>query len=126
MRVWVFACGLLGASAVALGAYGAHAMALLEDPAVSSRMQTAVAYHFYHVAALLGVSLLAIYKGDQLALKISRWLFLIGILCFSGSLYWVTLVGELAIPGLTPFGGLLMIGAWLALAAYGWSSSKTS
>ena len=126
MRAWIFTCGLLGALAVALGAYGAHAVALLEDPAAGSRLQTAVAYHFYHVAALLGVILLAVSKGDHLALRLSRWLFLIGILCFSGSLYWLVLLGELGIPVVTPFGGLMLIGAWLALAAYGWVSSKTS
>ena len=109
MRAWRFVCGFLGASAVALGAYGAHALALLDDPAASSRLQTAVAYHFYHLAALLCVTVLSIFKGDHLSLRISRWLFLSGILCFSGSLYWLTLLGPLAMQGLTPLGGLLLI-----------------
>lgn len=125
MRTWIVICGLLGAGAVALGAYGAHAMALLDDPVASSRMQTAVAYHFYHVTALFCVCLLAIFKGDHPLLTSSRWLFLIGVLCFSGSLYWLALVGEPAIPRLTPSGGLLLIGAWLALAVYGLVSSKS-
>ena len=126
MRAWIFACGFLGATAVALGAYGAHALVSLEDAAAAVRLQTAVAYHFYHVAALLCVTVLTVSKGEHLALRISRWLFLTGILCFSGSLYWLTLIGPIAIPGLTPLGGLLLIGAWLALAAYAFRSHRTA
>ena len=125
MRVWIITCGLMGASAVAMGAYGAHAMALLDDPIATGRMQTAVDYHFYHLAGLLAATLLATFKGDHLSLKVSRWLFLTGTLCFSGSLYWLALVGEVAVPRMTPTGGLLLIVAWLALAAYGLRSGKS-
>ena len=126
MRGWIVACGILGALAVAMGAYGAHAMALLQDPVASGRMHTAVAYHFYHVAALLAVTVMAICRGDHLTLRISRWLFLAGMLSFSGSLYWLSLVGEVAIPRLTPSGGLMLIAAWLALAGYGLFAVSTT
>ena len=119
MRSWIVVCGLLGALAVAMGAYGAHAMALLEDPIASGRLQTAVTYHFFHTPALLGVCLLAVINGDHLTLRVSRWLFLVGMAAFSGSLYWLALVGSVAIPNLTPFGGLVLIAAWLSLAVYG-------
>ena len=77
MRAWIVTCGLVGALAVAMGAYGAHAMALLDDPVASGRLQTAVSYHFYHTPALLGVCLLTIMNGDHPALRVSRWLFLL-------------------------------------------------
>ena len=112
----------LGASGVALGAFGAHALkdALSKANHVET-WRTAVTYQLFHAAALLGVSALAKSssnsdeKETQL-LKAGQFM-TFGSLLFSGSLYGLSLsVGPKKILGpTTPIGGLMMIGGWVVL-----------
>jgi uncharacterized membrane protein YgdD (TMEM256/DUF423 family) len=50
-------------------------------------------------------------------LSLAGWLFVIGIVVFSGSLYVMTFTGARWLGAITPVGGLAFIGGWLALAA---------
>ncbi len=113
------AAALLGALAVALGAFGAHALrGKVPDLAVST-FETGVRYHFYHV---LGLCILAI-MYQEFTNKWITWagnLFLVGILLFSGSLYTLTFIhtvrsGMSWIGIITPFGGLAFIGGWFCM-----------
>lgn len=112
---------VLGAIAVALGAFGAHG---LKQYATSTQLQTfetAVKYQFYHVFALALTSI--VYKlVPTSSILISGKCFIFGMVLFSGSLYLLTF---LSIGGfnqfkwlgaITPFGGVLLIIGWILLA----------
>ncbi len=114
------AAALLGALAVALGAFGAHALrGKVSDLAVNT-FETGVRYQFYHVLALAIIAI--VYRDYK-----SKWilwsgnLFMIGILLFSGSLYVLTFMLAAVKPGynwlgaITPFGGLAFIAGWFCL-----------
>lgn len=115
---------IFGALAVIFGAFGAHG---LKPHLAAGRLeiwQTGVQYHFYHVLVLLFLSILT-QSGIKLV-KTIYYLFTLGIILFSGSLYLLAcrdLLGWGWIPALgpvTPIGGVLLILGWvmLAIAAY--------
>ncbi len=111
---------LLGALAVALGAFGAHALRERVSDIAFNTFETGVRYQFYHVLALVMVSIM--YK--EFTNKWMVWaghLFIAGILLFSGSLYVLTFILAAVQPGykwigiITPFGGLAFIAGWFCL-----------
>ena len=106
--------------AVALGAFGAHALKNRFDDYALGVFQTAVQYHFYHSLALLAVGVIALNQPHNTLLRSSGWLFLVGILVFSGSLYLLSLSGMRWLGAVTPIGGLAFIAGWGCLAATGW------
>jgi len=121
--------GFLGATAVAMGALGAHALkqqaALGHVTALQlSAYETGVTYHMTHALALLGLAIITIFDSHKY-IRIAFNLMGVGILFFSGSLYLLALRDLLGAPWLsfvgpvTPLGGLLLIAGWLMLAARG-------
>lgn len=115
---------LLGAAAVALGAFGAHGLSGKLPPERLQIFETGVRYHFYHVLALLLVGVLAS-QSPSVALHWSARLFVLGIVFFSGSLYLLATRDLLGIAGwskilgpITPLGGLLFIAGWIGLAIH--------
>lgn len=119
-KLFITLASLSGMFAVAFGAFGAHALKARLDDYAMGVFQTAVQYHFYHSLALLGVGILALSQPQTVMLKSSGWLFLIGILIFSGSLYILSITGLRWLGAITPLGGLAFIGGWACLAATGW------
>ena len=105
---------------VAFGAFGAHALKNRLDDYSLGVFQTAVQYHFYHSLALLAVGMIALSQPDSVLLRSSGWLFLIGILVFSGSLYLLSISGMRWLGAITPLGGLAFIAGWGCLAAASW------
>lgn len=103
--------GLAGASAVILGAFGAHALSGTLDARGSELWHTAVNYHFWHALALA----LAALGGAGRARGFALWAFALGILLFSGSLYALALGAPRLTGIITPFGGLAFILGWVAL-----------
>lgn len=105
-----------GALAVGLGAFGAHALkAFLAETARTGTYQTAVTYHFYHTLALLATGILA-ERLKHKAFGRAGLFMLIGLILFSGSLYILCLTKIASFGMVTPFGGVLLIVAWLQLA----------
>jgi uncharacterized membrane protein YgdD (TMEM256/DUF423 family) len=111
---------IFAALAVILGAFGAHALKEILTPDQLMTFETGVRYQFYHSFALVACGMLfSNYPFRQI--KTAFWLFLVGILFFSGSLYAITLMkangaGSLGPIGIiTPIGGLLFILGWLML-----------
>lgn len=107
-----------GLIAVILGAFGAHGLKELLDANALDSYQTGVRYQFYHAFLALFVGIAGIFSSKTK--KIVFWLLLIGVLLFSGSIYLLSTSSILgvsfkSIAFLTPFGGLLMIVAWLIL-----------
>lgn len=106
--------GVAGASAVLLGAFGAHALKGLLDPKALELWHTAVDYHVWHALALG----LAMGLGQGRSGRVSMAGFGIGIVLFSGSLYALALGAPRWTGIITPFGGLAFIIGWIAL---GWT-----
>ena len=114
------AAALIGAIAVILGAFGAHALKAVLDEQALNTYETAVRYQFYHVFAL---ALTGILYGTQPGkmLKLAGNFFITGIVLFSGSLYLLTYAHAAGIAGLrflgpvTPLGGVFLIAGWLML-----------
>lgn len=104
-----------GFLAVALGAFGAHALKSRLSADMVSVYETAVQYHFYHTLALLAVALLLANGVQQSLLKASAALFLVGLVLFSGSLYALALGGVKILGAITPLGGLCLLAAWACL-----------
>jgi uncharacterized membrane protein YgdD (TMEM256/DUF423 family) len=103
-----------GLLAVVLGAFGAHALKKMISPEMLEVYKTGVQYQFYHTFALLAVGILMHFNTSK-ALKWSGYLFVVGILLFSGSLYVMTITGIKALGIITPFGGTVWIAAWFLL-----------
>ncbi len=118
---WFLALGAINAAiAVALGAASTHLLKgqlALNDP--SGWFSIALQYHQYHALGLMLVGLAA------LRFPLSRWfmwaglLMLLGIVLFSGCLYWLSLVGRTPFHAAIPFGGAAFITAWLLFAIGG-------
>jgi uncharacterized membrane protein YgdD (TMEM256/DUF423 family) len=111
---------VLGAIAVALGAFGAHALRELVDEKAIQTWQTAVQYHFYHLFAIALVAIL-LKQGVNVWYKRSGYLFIAGIIVFSGSLYTMILLKATGatsvnwLGAITPIGGVCFIAGWLFL-----------
>jgi len=121
-RTFLFVGALFGAIAVALGAFGAHGLKKIVPPETVSSFQTGVQYQMYHALALLITAVIY----EKFGGKSLRWagiFFILGIILFSGSLYFLTVlrandkVGLTGIGIITPFGGLFFIAGWLLLLA---------
>lgn len=114
---------LSGAIAVALGAFGAHALKAMLNTESLGIFETGVKYQFYHSFAMLATYILyCIYPKRNL--ERAFYAFAVGILLFSGSLYFLatrSLHGfEIGLFGLlTPIGGLFFIVGWVLLMLCG-------
>ncbi|HEY6130725.1 MAG TPA: DUF423 domain-containing protein [Halioglobus sp.] len=119
-KLFITLASLSGMLAVVLGAFGAHAIKGKLNAYSLDVFETAVQYHFYHSIALLAVGVIALNQPQTTMLKSSGWLFFLGILVFSGSLYLLSITGIRWLGAITPIGGLAFIGGWACLAATGW------
>lgn len=119
-KLFITLASISGMLAVMFGAFGAHALKSKLDDYALGVFDTAVQYHFYHSLALLAVGVIALSQPQTSMLKSSGWLFTIGIVIFSGSLYLLSLTGVRWLGAVTPLGGLAFIGGWACLAATGW------
>lgn len=111
---------LLGSAAmfvaVALGAFGAHALKARLTPDMTAVWQTAVQYHAWHALAVLVVGVLLLQWPGQRAVEVAGWLFVAGIVLFSGSLYAMALTGVRGLGAVTPLGGVAFLAGWASLA----------
>lgn len=119
-RRFVIVSALLLGIATALGAWAAHGLERIIDPAAVDIFDTGVRYHFYHALGLLGVGLLIDRAGSSGLLVASAWLLIAGIAMFSGSLYVLAFGGFGWLGPVTPLGGICFILAWLTLALSLW------
>ena len=108
-----------GLLAVLLGAFMTHSLKESITEELLSTFQTGVTYHMYHSLALLAVSLLNLHFPHSRLLKLSAYSFLLGIILFSGSLYFLTLTELRGIGVITPIGGVFLILGWIALCLFG-------
>jgi uncharacterized membrane protein YgdD (TMEM256/DUF423 family) len=110
----------LAGVAVALGAFGAHWLReklSVEDLAI---FETGVRYQMYHALALMVVAWAAS-RWEASQIHWAGWLFVVGIVVFSGSLYTLVLTGQRWLGAITPIGGLAFLAGWLLLS---WSAFR--
>jgi uncharacterized membrane protein YgdD (TMEM256/DUF423 family) len=118
-RTFLFLGALAGLTAVALGAFGAHALRSRLSPDMLAVFETGVRYHFYHALALVATALIMARYNDRL-ITAAGWLFAIGIVLFSGSLYALALTGVTVLGAITPIGGVAFLLGWACLAIAAW------
>ena len=110
------AAALLSGLGVALGAFGAHALRGRLTPDLLAVFETGVRYQMYHALALFGAAVLAVRLPGTTLPVLAGWLFVIGILVFSGSLYALALTGVRGLGAVTPIGGVAFLAGWVLLA----------
>jgi uncharacterized membrane protein YgdD (TMEM256/DUF423 family) len=118
-RLFLALGSLFGLLAVALGAFAAHALKARLGADLLATFEVGVRYQMYHALALLAVGL--VHKSSPSSLlAASGWLFVVGIVVFSGSLYVLSLSGIRWFGAITPFGGIAFLAGWACLARAVW------
>lgn len=134
---WLRIGAIWGFLAVAMGAFGAHGLrARFESLGQSTEgvttaylnatYQTGAQYQMYCALGILAVGLMAHTGRNGAALDAAGWLFLVGSLVFSGSLYVLCITGDRWYGRITPLGGVAILAAWIAMALAAGVSSKMS
>lgn len=113
-RFFIAVAAFLGATAVMFAAYASHGLSSWATPTQVMQVQLAAQFQLFHAITLLAVTTLQAICSIRL-LSISLRLFVAGIVCFSGSLYYLVFIGSKSLVLITPLGGLLLISAWLCV-----------
>ncbi len=114
-RTFITAAAILGALGVAFGAFGAHGLAaILEANGRAATFNTATHYQLVHALALLAVALLNERFPGQWMNR-AGWLFILGVILFSGSLYLLAIFNLRFMGAVAPFGGTALIAGWVCL-----------
>ena len=106
--------------AVALGAFGAHALKNRLTPDMLEIFEVGVRYHMYHALGLLAVAW-ATSRWPESNVTAAGWAFIVGIIIFSGSLYILSMTGMRWFGAITPLGGLAFLIGWAILV---WSLGR--
>jgi uncharacterized membrane protein YgdD (TMEM256/DUF423 family) len=104
---------------VAAGAFGAHGLRERLSADMLAIFETGARYQMYHAFALIAVAW-AYSRWPGGLLMTSGWLFVLGTLLFSGSLYLLSLTGVRWLGAITPLGGVAFLAGWLLLAWATW------
>ena len=123
-RLFLTFAAASGFLAVALGAFGAHALRNTLDAYAAGNYQTAVQYHFVHTLALLAVGLLCRQTPPRRSLGAAGAAFSIGLLVFCGSLYLLSVTGAKWLGAITPIGGVAFLAGWLCLFLWSLRESR--
>ena len=110
-RVFVALGSVSALIAVAAGAFGAHALRARLSPEYLAAFETAARYQMYHALALLTVAW-AITRWPGSLTVWAGWLFVVGTVLFSGSLYILALSGTRWWGAVTPLGGVAFLAGW--------------
>src|ERR1700748_1833291 len=113
MKKFLVLAGINGAIAVIAGALASHAPGLPSGPTATIRLVGT--YHLVHAVAL-GLAALAARGPARPRAEAAGWLFLAGMILFSGGLYLLALTHNHLFAYLGPFGGVSFICGWLAVA----------
>lgn len=104
------------ALAVVIGAFGAHGVRDMIGPDMMRIYETGVSYHFYHALGMLALPLLT--RAGLITASAGKWAFIffvVGIVCFSGSLYILAISGQTLWGAVAPIGGTSFIAGWMAI-----------
>jgi uncharacterized membrane protein YgdD (TMEM256/DUF423 family) len=110
---WVLVASVLGALAVAAGAFEAHSLRYRVAPQLADAWGTAAHYQLLHAAVILALGLFEV--ASERSVRVPASLFTTGVVLFSGSIYILTMPGFRFLGPVTPLGGLCLIAGWLSL-----------
>lgn len=115
-------CGAVSAFiSVTAGAFGGHMLKEKLPADLFNIFEVSVRYQIYHAFGLLAVAW-AITRWPSGSLSTAGWLFIVGTVLFSGSLYVLSLSGVRWLGAITPFGGVAFLAGWALLAWGIWNS----
>lgn len=123
MKLWLTLAAFNGFVAVAAGAFGAHGLEGRVGDRALAAFETGARYHMFHALALLAIAWLASAHAHA-AVTAAGCAFLLGIVLFSGSLYFYGLTESRALVMVTPLGGLAFLAGWAALAWAGLAAAR--
>ncbi|MFY9089921.1 DUF423 domain-containing protein [Arcobacter aquimarinus] len=115
IKTFLAIASFMMALAIALGAFGAHGLKSVLDENMLKVYNTGIQYHFYNTLGLFVATFIFVLKPESKRIYISLWLILIGMIIFSFSLYFLTILNMPILGAITPIGGTLLIIAWLIL-----------
>lgn len=114
MKVFLLLGAVMGFLAVGLGAFGAHGLeGKLTEKALTT-WEKAVTYQMFHTMALLVTGIIGM-KIQAASLSWAGWLFFIGIILFSGSLYVYATTHVTFFAMITPLGGVAFLIGWVLI-----------
>lgn len=99
---------------VTAGAFGTHALRTRLSPEMLNVFEIGVRYQMYHSIALIAVAWVYT-RWSTTLVSVSGFLFILGIILFSGSLYLLSLTGIKWLGAITPLGGLALLSGWACL-----------
>lgn len=114
VRGFLVAGAVFAGLAVVFGAFGAHAIADRVTPARLGTFETGVRYQMYHALALIALAWISA-QWPSWQVTVAGYLFVAGILIFSGSLYLLVLTDTPWLGAVTPLGGVAFIVGWALL-----------
>ncbi|RDW20504.1 DUF423 domain-containing protein [Oceanobacillus chungangensis] len=114
MKLFLILGAINGFIAVALGAFGAHGLEGKVSEKQIGTWNTAVDYQMFHTMALFVTGLL-LAKFQSGGLQWAGWMFLVGIIIFSGSLYLYSVTSVKTFGMITPIGGVAFLIGWILL-----------
>lgn len=126
MKGSIISGAIQGFLAVALGAFGAHALEDILDDYGTGIWDTAVQYQMFHATGLVLIGILMSVKlfGNVKQLKWAMICFNVGILFFSGSLYILALTGIKILGAVTPIGGVFFLTGWVLIIVSAMKNAK--
>ncbi|ALS21862.1 MULTISPECIES: DUF423 domain-containing protein [Paenibacillus] len=101
--------------AVALGAFGAHALKKRLSEDMMKVYQTGIQYHIAHALGLLLLGPISESVENSSLVIMAGYVLFAGIFLFSGSLYALSLSGVRKLGAITPLGGLAFLAGWIIL-----------
>lgn len=113
-KLLIIISGIMGFTAVALGAFGAHGLKSILNEQLLETYKTGVLYHLIHSVVLLAIAL----AGKEKFIK-SFWFFFAGIILFSFSLYVYSISQITMFAMITPIGGVSLLIGWLFIIIEG-------
>ena len=120
-RIFFITASLFAFLGVALGAFAAHMLKDKLAPDLFNIFEVGVRYHLYHA---IGIFIVAwgVTQFPEVSIAPAGWLFLAGIIIFSGSLYLLSINGMRWLGAITPIGGVCFLAGWAWLAWGVWKS----
>jgi uncharacterized membrane protein YgdD (TMEM256/DUF423 family) len=128
MQTFLVLGAIFGFIGVALGAFGSHALRSKLTGERVATFETGVRYQMWHALALFVVVVVEAWtptagsgpssftlvgdRGGAPFLFAAGWLFVAGIVLFSGSLYALAVTDNRAWGAVTPFGGTCLLLGW--------------
>ena len=118
-RIFIVLGALSAFIGVAAGAFGAHGLKSRISTEMISVYEVGVHYQMYHAFALIAAAWVQS-KWPSALVTTGGWLFVIGTILFSGSLYFMSWSGIRWLGAITPLGGLAFLSGWVCIACAAW------